>query len=296
MEERFLDLSEESAGLSVHQSQLIIKRDDREDSIPLEDLAAIVISHPAVYYTHAALAGICAHGGAVVICNEKRLPIGMVLALTGHFSQTERFAAQAQAPPPVKKRIWQQIVRAKIQAQARLLQERCGEDFGLLRMADNVHSGDTANVEGQASRRYWPALFGGTFRRIPGGDDPLNRLLNYGYAVLRAFAARGLCAAGLHPSLGVHHHNRYNPFCLADDLMEPFRPTIDKLALTITDENGAEIPLDRSTKERLVGGLFAARFQLGRQQCTIFEVFCRTSNSLAAVFSGERKRIVLPTA
>jgi len=294
MEERFLDLSEEAAGLSVRNSQLVIRQDNREETIPLEDLAAVVISHPAVHYTHAALAGVCANGGAVILCNERRLPIGMVLPLSGHYTQAERFAAQAEAAAPVKKRIWQQIIQAKILAQAHLLALRNGEDSGLTRMAKSVRSGDPDNWEGQASRRYWPALFGPDFRRVPGGDDPINRLFNYGYAVLRAFVTRAICATGLHPSLGVHHHNRYNPFCLADDLMEPFRPDVDRLVMWIIEEHGPQVPLDKDSKATLIGGLFNARYRVGSQMCGLFETLARSSASLAAVFTGDRRRLILP--
>ncbi len=152
----------------------------------------------------------------------------MLLPLVTHSLQAERFAAQARLAAPVRKRAWQQIVQAKITAQGRLLKERTHNDHGLDAIAKSVKSGDTANVEARAARIYWGKLFGETVFRRDADGDGLNACLNYGYAILRAVVARSLCGAGLHPSLGIHHHNRYDAFCLADDLMEPFRPLVDR--------------------------------------------------------------------
>jgi hypothetical protein len=185
-----------------------------------------------------------------IVSNEKHLPAAMLLPLSTHSTQTERFARQAAVSLPTRKRAWQQIVQAKLRAQARLLEETTGADQGLHVMAGRVRSGDPDNLEAQAARVYWPALFGKeasgeAFRRDPEGEG-INVHLNYGYAVLRAIVARALCASGLHPSLGVHHHNRYDTFCLADDLMEPFRPLVDRVVaglrhsrLPSSDEEGA---------------------------------------------------------
>ncbi|MDD4051913.1 MAG: type II CRISPR-associated endonuclease Cas1 [candidate division Zixibacteria bacterium] len=294
MDERIIDLSEEPAGVSVRHTQMVIRLDDREESVPLEEVGALVVSHPAVHYTHAVLAGICGNGGVVIICNEKRLPVGMLLNLTGHYTQTERFVAQAEAPQPIKKRLWQQLINAKILAQASVLAHLRGDDCGLRRMALEVRSGDPSNIEAQASRRYWPALFGAHMHRIPGGDDPVNRMLNYGYAVLRGAVARGLSAAGLHPSLGIHHHNRYNPFCLADDLMEPFRPTVDTLVEEIIRTRGADVALDKEAKAQLIGGLMSRPFRIDGDKSALFDAAARVAATLAAVYTGKRKKLILP--
>jgi CRISPR-associated protein Cas1 len=292
---RIVDLSEEPAGLSVKNAQLVIRREEQPDvTLPLEELVALVVSHPAVHYTHAALAGVCANGGAVILCNEKRLPIGMLLPLVGHFTQTERFAAQAEAALPTKKQLWRQVIRAKILAQAHTLRDVRGEDFGLVTLARKVRSGDPENLEGQASRKYWPALCGDEFHRVPGGVDPMNRLLNYGYAILRGVTARAICATGLHPSLGIHHHNRYNPFCLADDIMEPFRPLVDRQAVILIDSRGPETPLDKESKTYLIGAIMAARYTIDKESRTLFDTLAHVSASLAGVFTGERRRIILP--
>lgn len=297
MTERIVDLSEEPARLSVRHKQMVIQRGEGEDkeeiTVPLSELVVLVVSHPAVRYTHGALSGLCAGGGVLVLCNEKRLPTGMLLPLEGHYAQAERFAAQAQAPLPVRKRLWRQIVSEKVKAQGRLLSSLGGRDEGLSTLAKKVRSGDPENVEAQASRRYWPALFGKEFRRNPEAEDQ-NRLLNYGYAVLRAATARAVCAAGLHPSLGLHHHNRYDTFCLASDLMEPFRPLVDGAVAHLVQEAGPQAPLDKATKGALVSALLKRRFMLEGDSRTLFDVLARAASSLAAALEGRRQKLILP--
>ena len=228
MTDYIIDLTEEPARLSARLGQLVIQRREQKDvTLPLEDIAALLVGHKAVVYTHAALAGLAERGGVFVPCDDAHLPVGMMAPLRGHHLQSERMARQAAAPLPTRKRVWQQIVRAKIRAQGRLLLALRGDDRGLPGLAETVKSGDPSNVEAQAARRYWPILFDDkTFRRDRDETDQ-NRYLNYGYAVLRALVCRAVCGAGLHPALGLHHHNRYNAFPLADDLMEPFRPVVD---------------------------------------------------------------------
>lgn len=294
MIEHIIDLSEEAAELSIQHGQLVIARGAGDARVPVEEVAVLAVSHRRVRYTHAVLAQIAAHGGVLLACDERHLPVGLMLPLERNHIQAERFARQAQAAEPVKKRAWQQVVVAKVNAQAALLEELHGTDKGLRALAQKVKSGDTDNIEGQAARRYWPVLFGDrAFRRDREGADQ-NRLLNYGYAVLRAVTARAVCAAGLHPSLGIHHHNRYDAFCLADDLMEPFRPVVDRVVAGIVAEHGPEAPLDRAGKAALLGPLIHGRCTVENQQRTLFDANARLAASLAKVFSGERKKLVLP--
>lgn len=293
MTDRIVDISDEAVGLSMRKEQLVIRREADEVSIPLVDMAVLIVSHPFVHFTHSVLSGLCKAGGVFIVCNEKRLPAGMMLPFEGHFVQTERFRAQAQASLPMQKGVWKQIVKAKVRAQGNALLATVGEDYGLLELAKKVCSGDSGNIEAHASRIYWTSLFGKEFRRDFEAEDQ-NRLLNYGYAVLRGITARAICAAGLHPSLGVHHHNRYNSFCLADDLMEPFRPVVDRAVFDIINERGREVPLDRATKTGLIKVLSGGRFNLDGESRTIFDVMARTASSLAGVFAGTRKGIVLP--
>ncbi len=261
-------------------------KDPNEHTVPLEDIAVIVASHAQITYTNAVLAGLAAAGGTFISCNEKHMPVAMLLPLVTHSKQTERFAKQAQMSEPLRKRLWQQIVQGKLRAQARLLEERTGRDWGLGRLVSEVRSGDPQNVEARAARIYWQALFGeDEFRRDPEGEG-VNPPLNYGYAVLRAVVARALCASGLHPSLGVHHHNRYDAFCLADDLMEPFRPLVDRAVAKLRDMRGTSPPLDKESKSTLVGALLG-RFDAEGESRTLFDWVSRSAASLAAAITDE---------
>jgi len=294
MTDRILEISDHPAYLSVRNGLLVIAQDGREDqTVPLADLAVVVVSHPQVKYTHAVLAGLTAAGASFVTCDVRHLPVGMLLPIDAHYVQTERFALQAQAPLPMRKRLWQEIVRAKVRAQGRLLAALHGNDQGLLALAGDVKSGDTANVEAQASRRYWPALFADpAFRRDREAEDQ-NRLLNYGYAILRAIVSRAICAAGLHPSLGLHHHNRYNPFCLADDLMEPLRPVVDKAVCDLTCAAGAALEMDRRTKTALLEAV-TGRVRVQGESRTLFDAASMAASSLVAVLHKEAKHLILP--
>ena len=294
MTDRILEISDEPARLAVRNSLLVIRRASGEEvTIPLADLAVLVVSHPQVSYTQAVLAGLVAQGGAFVTCNPQHLPVGMLLPLDAHYIQAERFAVQVGASLPLRKRLWREIVRAKVRAQGLLLSTIHGNDAGLIALATQVRSGDPSNIEAQASRRYWPALFANLgFRRDRDAQDQ-NRLLNYGYTILRAATARAICAAGLHPSLGVHHHNRYDAFRLADDLMEPFRPRVDQVVVSIVRQDGPTAPLDQGRKERLVKSI-TGRLDLRGESRTLFDSLARAATSLAGVYGGTLKKLTLP--
>jgi CRISPR-associated protein Cas1 len=218
----------------------------------------------------------------------------MLLPLVGHATQSERFEQQVNASEPTKKRLWAQIVRAKITAQGRHLASVRGKDHGLFAMAKRVRSGDPDNLEAQATRKYWPVLFGKDFRRDREAEDQ-NRLLNYGYAVLRATVARAIAAAGLHPTIGIHHHNRYDAYCLADDLMEPFRPMVDAAALMWTEMRGVDAPLDKEAKAAMLAAL-TCRVTFDNESRTLFDASARLASSCALVFAGERDELSLPEA
>jgi CRISPR-associated protein Cas1 len=194
-------------------------------------------------------------------------------------------AKQAAVSLPTRKRIWKQIVQAKIRAQARALVEIRGADLGLGALADRVRAGDPQNLEAQAAVRYWKMIFGRTdFRRRPDAPDE-NRFLNYGYTVLRAMVARAVCAAGLHPSLGLHHHNRYDAYQLADDLMEPFRPIVDRAVVRLSDELGSSAEMGGQVKGKIVGAL-TSRYLVDEEWRTVTDLIQRTAFRLCAVFSG----------
>lgn len=319
MTDRILDFSDQSAHLSVRNGLLVVRlstprlpsgagaadaeeqpgrhrcdfpAQSQEQTIPLDDIAVVVAAHPQVSFTLAVLSGLAASGAMLVACDEKRQPAAIMLPLATHHLQTERYAAQAQMSQPARKRLWQQIVRAKIEAQARLLDERTGKDLGLSAMATRVRSGDPANVEAQAARVYWRALLGDDFRRSPEGEG-VNPLLNYGYAVLRATVARAICAAGLHPTFGLHHRNRYDTFCLADDLMEPFRPLVDAVVARLAASRDEPPTLDRDTKRALLEPLLGRYTGQGESR-TLFDWLARLAFSLAAVVDGTAEKLQIP--
>ena len=225
------------AYLSTTLEQLVIRRDSKPDvTVPIEDIAAVVLDHPTITLSQALLGKLLDHNVAVVSCNQQHLPVGLLLPLEGNSVQNERFAAQLLSSEPLKKQLWRQTVQAKIRNQARLLKKLGREDGKLLNLAKAVRSGDAGNHESQAAVIYWRQLFDlDDFVRRRYGAPPNNQL-NSGYAILRALVARALVAAGLLPTLGIHHHNRYNAYALADDLMEPYRPFVDELVTKLVGD------------------------------------------------------------
>ncbi|MFP4173861.1 MAG: type II CRISPR-associated endonuclease Cas1 [Candidatus Hydrogenedentota bacterium] len=296
---RIIEVAEQPRTLRVEHEQLVIRPRDETNGetvrAPLEDIAALVMAHPGVVVTHSVLAGISEAGGITVVCDRRNLPTGMVLPLITHHLQTERLSWQTTVKRPVQKQLWRQIVQAKIEAQGRALARLNDSDQGLPLLAKRVRSGDPANVEAQASRRYWRALFQDPeFRRDPEKEDQ-NILLNYGYGVLRALVARAACGAGLHPSIGIHHHNRYNPFCLADDLMEPYRPLVDEeVARWTREERG---PLDRLTREAKAALISRCtlHYTVQGEARSLFDILAKAAVSLVNVYAGNAKRLELPT-
>jgi len=293
MTDRIIEVTETGAFLRARNGLLVFQpKEGPEFTAPLPDLAALVVAHPAAALTAALIAQLAAAGGALVVCDERRLPAAMLLPLVGHARQAERFARQAEAPRPLRKRLWQAIVRAKLRSQAALLGRLRGADPGLADLIPAVRSGDPDNCEARGARLYWPALFADpTFRREPRGGG-LNAWLDYGYAVLRAATARAICAAGLHPAFGLHHHNRYDPFCLADDLMEPFRPLVDEVVALLRSE-GVPVELGREVKARLLSPILG-RVCLAGHERSVFEALGRLAASLAQVYEGERRDLALP--
>jgi CRISPR-associated protein Cas1 len=287
------------ARLSVRHAQLVIDRPEQAQAIlpfttPLAEIAVLLLAHPQINLSQAVLTGLAECGGAVVTIDGNYLPASMMLPIQMHSLQTERLAAQAQLALPLRKRLWQAIVRAKIRAQGDLLQEIHGSDGGLRAMALRVASGDPKNLEAQAARRYWSLLFprAQRFRRGSGEQDA-NRHLDYGYTVLRAAAGRALCAVGLHPSMGVHHRNRYDPFSLAADLMEPFRPLVDRRVLQWLASHEANGAFEREAKAWMIGAVIS-RYQYEREDRTLFDIMLRAANKLAACMTGEAKSLDLP--
>lgn len=298
MTDRIIDLTTQPARLSVRHRQLVIETGEQPAvTIPLGELAALVLSCPQIILTQPVLAGLAEAGGVCVVCDGKSRPISIMVPLVQHHVQTERLTAQARATPHVKKKLWRQIVRNKIESQAQVLRQLHGDEKGLPALVRLVRLGDSTNVEAVASKRYWRHIFGDpSFRRDVQRQDQ-NRFLNYGYAILRAVTARALIATGLHPSLGIHHHNRYNPFCLADDLMEPFRPRVDLHVARMLSEISPEAPLSPQVKARLLGFL-EERYVIAGKRLSLFDTLARAASSLADALADtqakSRTPLVLP--
>lgn len=293
MPDRIIEVAS-PARLSVRDSQLIVARDGfPEASVPVADMAALVLAHPAILLSHAVTARLAEAGALTVFCDRAFRPAAVALPLASHSVQTERIAAQAELPAERRLRLWRQVVRAKIQAQAALLTELRGADGGLAAMAGRVEPGDHTGVEARAAQKYWRRLFAQSGFRRRGAAWPQNRHLNYGYMALRAAAARAVCAAGLHPSLGLRHHNRYDPFSLAADLMEPFRPIVDRqVVLRLADH-----PPDEEFSRELRGWLLeplAWRYAHAGEARSLFDWLARAAQSLAAATAGRRKLLDLP--
>ena len=227
---RVVDIAS-AARLSYRDLQLVLEREGAPTvTIPVEDIGIVLLGNAPITVTSPLLAALAEQGAALVVADARHMPAGLRLPLAGSTLHAATLRSQIEASVPRRKQVWQTIIRAKVAAQAALLKAEKGTDKGLLALSRAVRSDDAGNVEAQAARLYFTALFGRGFKRdheAPG----LNALLNYGYAVLRAAVARALVGAGLHPALGVHHRSQYDAFALADDAMEPLRPLVDRLAL-----------------------------------------------------------------
>lgn len=293
MIDRVIEVGEAGGSLSCDLDRLAIERDGVTlATIPLREIAALILAHPRIRISHPTLDGISRAGGIVVICDARRMPSGMLLPLQAFGLPSQRMRLQWAMTEPRRKRIWRRVIQAKIRAQAAVVDD-LGDDSGSLqRLVPTVRSGDTTNVEATAARRYWQALFGPGFRRLPEGGPP-NPALNYGYAVLRALVTRTICGAGLHPCVGIHHHSRSNPFCLADDLMEPFRPIVDRTVIRLFGRDPDDMPpttelLDQKARSMLIAALLE-RHVVNDERRTLPDLIRRTvSNVVRAMEHGSR--------
>lgn len=297
------------AYLSLRNNQLVIKlpevesndtlpenfKKQAEVTKPIEDIGVVVLENKRITVTSGLLEALLENNCAVITCDSHSMPVGLMLPLTGNTTQNERFRDQLDASLPLKKQLWQQTIRQKILNQASVLKEKRGVNIGCMEVwANDVRSGDPDNLEGRAAAYYWKYMF----PDIPGftrGREgvPPNNLLNYGYAILRAVVARGLVGSGMLPTLGIHHHNRYNAYCLADDIMEPYRPYIDALVVDIVNEMGYSIELTKEVKARLLSIPVIDVVVSGRRSPLMIAVG-QTTASLYKCFSGELRKILYP--
>jgi CRISP-associated protein Cas1 len=290
------------AYLSLKDRQLMVdlphlKTLDEKDgkkSVPIEDIGIVVLDHPQITITHGCMGALLEKNAAIITCNNSHHPAGMMLPIDGHDTQSERFRWQIDASQPLKKQLWQQTVQAKILNQAAVLAERGIETDNMLYWARSVRSGDPDNYEGRAAAYYWRYVFSPNlpFFRDRDGEPP-NNLLNYGYAILRAIVARCLVCAGLLPTLGIHHHNKYNAYCLADDIMEPYRPFVDKIVLRIVDNGEDFTELGTSLKTQLLGiAEVDVLFEKGRSPLMVGVQ--NTASSLAKCYELKARKILYP--
>ena len=280
--------------LSMRNKQLIIQNKDtqEESSVPIEDIGFVVIENNQIYISIPVINELAKNNAAVIFCNEKHLPFSMNLPLDCNSIQNRLFSAQIEATLPTKKRCWQQIIEQKIKNQAKVLEKYNIHSIRLNEYANNVRSGDSTNREAVAAKLYWDSLFDTDWIRMRYGEYP-NNLLNYGYAILRAATARALTGSGLLPTLGIYHHNKYDAYALADDMMEPYRPFVDDEILEYTKDNPAQETIPIEFKKKILQVL-ARDVKIGKVVRPLMIALTMTSSSLAKILSGDDKELALP--
>ncbi len=299
------------AYLSLRSKQMVIKmpavekadnvaqmiRDESVITKPIEDLSVVVLDHRQITITQGLLEALLENNVAVITCDARSMPVGLLLPLYGHSTQNERFRSQLAASLPLRKQLWQQTIRAKIENQACVLGKMTEvENRCMFVWASDVRSGDPDNLEARAAAYYWRNFFSKEhpdFTREREGAAP-NNLLNYGYAILRAVIARSLVCSGLLPTLGIHHHNRYNAYCLADDIMEPYRPYVDELVMRIIRNHADYAVLTRELKAQLLT-IPTLDVVINGKRSPLMIAASTTTASLAKCFNGEQRRIIYPT-
>lgn len=288
---RVVEIATDGRHLAIDRGFMTVSEKGSElGRVPLDDLAAVVANAHGLTYSNNLLVTLATRGVPVVLCGPNHRPAAVVWPVDGHHAQSGRMGDQANASTPLKKRLWQQIVQAKILAQGATLAAVGAEAGGFLLLSRKVRAGDPSNVEAEAARRYWPLLLGTAFRRDQDGDG-LNGLLNYGYAVLRAATARAVMAAGLHPSLGLMHSNRGNALVLVDDLMEPFRPIVDREVHRLQGEKILDVTSEAKTA---LARTMIVDLPTADGVSPLMTCLERLATSLAKAYSGETDRLILP--
>ncbi len=298
------------AYLSLRNGQLLIQIPDVEKSdklteeekrvtertIPIEDIGVVVLDNKRITLTTGAMEALLENNAAVVTCDSRSMPTGLMLPLCGNTLQSERFRDQIDASLPLRKQLWQQTVRQKIVNQEAVLRKYTETETRCMKVwADEVRSGDADNHEARAAAYYWKNLFPQIPNFVRGREgEPPNNLLNYGYAILRAVIARALVGSGLLPTLGIHHHNRYNAYCLADDIMEPYRPYVDELVVKIIGQNYDYAELTKELKALLLS-IPVLDVAIDGKRSPLMVAASQTTASLAKCFKGEVRNLSYPT-
>jgi len=289
----YLRFKDEQLVINLPDTQMLPEK-DRSVTIPIEDIGVVIIDHPQITISHFLLNALLENNAAVITCDNRHMPSGLMLPLEGNTTQEERFMDQINASEPLRKRLWQQTIRQKILNQAAVLEKNGRKIENMKYWAESVKSGDPENYEGRASAYYWGEIFENLpyFRRHREGDAP-NNLLNYGYAILRATVARSLVASGMLPTFGIHHHNRYNAYCLADDIMEPYRPYVDQLVLEIIGKEEMKEALTKEQKVKLLQ-IPVLDVVITLRRSPLMLATQQTAASLARCYQGVLRRIEYP--
>jgi CRISPR-associated protein Cas1 len=291
---RIVEVADDRRHLFVSRGFMVVQdtAGERKElgQVPLDDIAAVIANAHGLSYTNNLLVSLAERGAPFVICGANHNVAGMLWSIDGNYQQAKRFDAQLSVGKPVVKRLWADIVRSKLEQQAGALEATGAPIAPLIALVAKVRSGDPENIEAQGARRYWTLLFGDDFRRDQNGGG-LNAMLNYGYTVLRAATARAVIAAGLHPTLALHHSNENNAMRLVDDLMEPFRPIVD-LKVWQLRRNG-ELYITPDTKRALVCTLYDD-MQTDIGATPVLACVQKLATSLALVYLGERSKLDLP--
>jgi len=283
------------AHLYMRNQQMVVElRDEQKTTktLPIEDLGVVILEHPQITLSASLLEELMNAQVAVITCNSKYMPSGLFLPLEGNSVQTERMRTQLEASIPLKKQLWQQTVKAKIDNQGRVLEKLGIPSERMNNLQQRVLSGDSGNLEAQAASHYWGKIYGNKFVRSRDPETP-NAQLNYGYAILRSVVARALTASGMFPSIGIHHKNKYNAFCLADDIMEPYRPYVDWMVLHLPGIHETTEGLSKDQKIELLK-LPQLDVQIGEVQRPLFHAVSITTASLYRCFEGSNRKIIYP--
>ena len=293
------------AYLSLSSRQLVIRKSESQKegaqgknicTRAIEDIGVIVIDHSQITLTSALIAALLDNNVALITCDSHHMPTGLLLPLSGNTIQSERFQAQVSASLPLKKQLWQQTVKQKIANQSTILRQLTSAEAGCMdKWSNDVRSGDVDNLEGRAAAYYWKNLFAQEIDHFKRGREEAapNHLLNYGYAILRAIIARALVSSGLLPTLGIHHHNRYNAYCLADDIMEPYRPYVDAHVLVLLRQKGFQEELTQEDKAYLLQ-IPTLDVCVEGKRSPLLVAASLTTASVAKCFTGELRKISYP--
>lgn len=290
--DRIVDIETDGRHLSAYRGFLVVSEDREEvGRIPLDDVTAVIVHAHGVTWSTNLIVALAERGALMVLCGPNHAPVAVCMPLEGHHGQNARMRAQWEAGRPLAKQLWREVVIAKIRWQAAALEAQGIPVDAFDMYARRVRSGDPDNVEAQAARRYWPLLMGEDFRRDRTASG-VNSHLNYGYTVLRSLVARSVVAAGLHPSIGIHHANRGNAFALADDLIEPFRPLVDVLAMQCAARGQIEVTPD---SKRAFASLIALDLASDNGTTTVSVAATKLAQSLARCFeTGKSSELSLP--